>query len=182
MVNLVLKHFERELARLLPYLNQVDAPVYQLAESGKIYKGLGQEKKQISISDQMGKAVYIRQLQDEKISKGKFISSCDQLYNVTAICRAVFYSFTNDVLNPDEVKSHLLTALRNIDFTTYAGSELEIKVEPYGASTNLEKIFEAETKTKYEGGQWPVLVAVDFNLIYQDQNCDECLTNIECYE
>jgi len=50
MVNLILKYLEQPLLAYMPYLQKVDCPVVRLS-SGKIYKGNGSEKEEISISD-----------------------------------------------------------------------------------------------------------------------------------
>lgn len=181
MVNLLLKHFEEQLKAALPFLDRIDIPVYQV-NNGQIYKGYGSEKEQVSISDQFGSGLYIRQTQVESMTQGKFYSSCHKEFKIATPCRMVFYCFgekTFDIV-PDDVKSKMLNALRTVHFADYKGNEFNVSIIPNTMGTGLEKIFTEETKKKYDGNEWPILVAIDFTLNYSDFNCEPCLTTDDC--
>lgn len=175
MVNLILKYLEQPMLAYMPYLNKVDSPVVRLS-SGKIYKGNGSEKEEISISDTSGNSLYIRQLSPESISEIKSVSSCDKLYEVKTRCKAVFYTFgSNDfTVSPDKVKSSMQSALNKIRFNQYTGSASDISITINSATLDIEKIFKDETGQTFSGNEWPVLVAIEFTLTYEDVNCVPC--------
>lgn len=181
MVESVIKHFEGQLKAAMPFLERIDLPVYQ-AENGQIYKGHGSEKEQVSINDQTGVGLYIRQTLKETASPGKQFSSCDREFNFSAPCRAVFYCFGEKAFTmiPDDIKSKLMYALAKMMFLGYKGTEYNISVQLRAVSTDIEAIFKEETKLKFSGNEWPVIAAVDFNLLYSDFNCEPCLTEIPC--
>jgi len=175
MVNLILKYLEQPLLAYMPYLQKVDCPVVRLS-SGKIYKGNGSEKEEISISDNVGNAVYIRQISPESINEIKSVSSCDKLYEVRAKCKAVFYTFgANDfTVSPDKVKSSMQSALNKIKFNQYTGTSSDISISINSASLDVEKIYRDETGQDFSGNEWPTIVAIEFTLTYVDVNCVPC--------
>lgn len=182
MVNSILKYIEPQLKVYMPFLNRVDSPVFRIS-TGEMIKGNGQEKEVVTISDLNGNSLYIRQAQPETITERKALSSCDKEYNISARCKAVFYSFVgNDfTIDPDKVKSKIINALRVTGFNDYTGTSTEIKIEVNGSSLDVEKIFTEETGKEFSGNVWPTLVTVDFTLSYVDTNCDVCdIEDIYC--
>ena len=69
MVTTIIKHIGESLKATVPFLNEVHAPVRRLV-TGVIYKGDSSEKQAISINDQEGKALYIRQTATEQVTEG----------------------------------------------------------------------------------------------------------------
>lgn len=175
MVNIILKYLEQPLKAYMPYLDVVDSPVIRLA-SGKIYKGSGSEKQEVCISDSVGNALYVRQTQPETFRELKALSSCNKQYQVNARCRALFYTFgTNDFkVSEDKVKSGLQAALNKINFNQYTGTSTDIVITINSASFDAEKLFKDETGVDFSGNEWPIIVAVDFTLSYNDVNCNSC--------
>lgn len=175
MVNSILQYIEPQLKAYMQFLNRVDSPVFRIS-NGEMIKGNGQEKEVVTISDLNGNSLYIRQTQPETINERKALSSCDKEYNISARCKVVFYSFGgNDfTINPDKVKSKIINTLSRLDFSHYAGSSTEIKIDINGNSLDMEKIYTEETGKEFSGNVWPTLVSVDFNLSYVDTNCNTC--------
>lgn len=175
MVNSILKYIEPQLKAYMTFLNRVDSPVFRIS-SGEMIKGNGQEKEVVSINDQSGNALYIRQTQPETINERKALSSCDKEYNISARCKVVFYSFGgNDfTVSPDKVKSKIINALSRLNFSQFVASISEIKIDINGNSLDMEKIFTEETGRAYEGTTWPTLVSVDFTISYINTNCGVC--------
>lgn len=175
MVNLILKYIKAPLTAYLPFVTKVDAPVYRIS-SGEVFSGVGSEKENVSISDNVGKGLYIRQIQQEQVKEKKKFTSCDKEYEITARCKAVFYSFSQDefVINPDKVSARIQGALKKVNFNQYTGSAKEITIDILSASTDFEKIFAEETGKPFEGDNWPIIVSVEFNLNYEDTNCVAC--------
>ncbi len=175
MVNSILKYIEPQLKAYMQFLNRVDSPVFRIS-TGEMIKGNGQEKEVVSINDQSGNALYIRQTQPETINERKALSSCDKEYNRSARCKVVFYTFGgNDfTVSPDKVASRIVNTLSRLNFTYYTGSASEIAIDVNGTSLDIEKIYTEETGKTFEGGTWPTLVAVEFTLNYVDTNCDIC--------
>lgn len=159
----------------MQFLNRVDSPVFRIS-TGEMIKGSGQEKEVVSINDQSGNALYIRQTQPETMTERKALSSCDKEWNISARCKAVFYDFGgNDyIINPDKVKSKIINALSRLNFSQFVGSISEIKIEINGNSLDMEKIFTEETGKTFEGTTWPTLVSVDFTITYVNTNCGVC--------
>jgi len=175
MVNSILQYIEPQLKAYMQFLNRVDSPVFRIS-NGEMIKGNGQEKEVVTISDLNGNSLYIRQTQPETINERKALSSCDKEYNISARCKVVFYSFGgNDfTINPDKVKSKIINTLSRLDFSHYAGSSTEIKIDINGNSLDIEKIYTEETGKEFSGNVWPTLVSVDFTLSYVDTNCNSC--------
>jgi len=175
MVNLILKYIKAPLTAYLPFVTKVDAPVYRIS-SGEVFSGVGSEKENVSISDNVGKGLYIRQIQQEQVKEKKKFNSCDKEYEITARCKAVFYSFSQDefIINPDKISARIQGALKKVTFEQYTGSAKEITIDILSASTDFEKIFTEETGKQLEGSVWPTLVTVDFTLSYVDTNCNTC--------
>jgi len=175
MVNIILKYLEQPLKAYMPYLNVVDSPVIKLS-NGKIYKGSGSEKQEVCISDSVGNALYVRQTQPETFRELKAISSSHKQYQVNARCRALFYTFgTNDFkVSEDKVKSGLQAALNKVNFNQYTGTSTDIVITINSASFDAEKLFKDETGVDFSGNEWPIIVAVDFTLSYNDVNCNSC--------
>ena len=175
MVNLILKYIKAPLTAYLPFVTKVDAPVYRIS-SGEVFSGVGSEKENVSISDNVGKCLYIRQIQQEQVKEKKKFTSCDKEYEITARCKAVFYSFSQDefIINPDKISARIQGALKKVTFEQYTGSAKEITIDILSASTDFEKIFTEETGKQFEGDNWPLIVSVEFNLNYEDINCNTC--------
>ncbi len=175
MVNSILKYIEPQLKAYMQFLNRVDSPVFRIS-TGEMIKGNGQEKEVVSINDQSGNALYIRQTQPETINERKALSSCDKEWDISARCKAVFYDFRgNDyIINPDKVKSKIINALSRLNFSQFIGSISEIKIDINGNSLDMEKIFTEETGKTFEGTTWPTLVSVDFTISYVNTNCGVC--------
>lgn len=175
MVNLILKYIKAPLTAYLPFVTKVDAPVYRIS-SGEVFSGVGSEKENVSISDNVGKGLYIRQIQQEQVKEKKKFTSCDKEYEITARCKAVFYSFSQDefIINPDKISARIQGALKKVTFEQYTGSAKEITIDILSASTDFEKIFTEETGKQFEGDNWPLIVSVEFNLNYEDINCVAC--------
>lgn len=175
MVNSILKYIEPQLKVYMQFLNRVDSPVFRIS-TGEMIKGNGQEKEVVSINDQSGNALYIRQTQPETITERKALSSCDKEWDISARCKAVFYAFGgNDyIINPDKVKSKIINALSRLNFSQFVGSISEIKIDINGNSLDMEKIFTEETGKPFEGTTWPTLVSVDFTITYVNTNCGVC--------
>lgn len=175
MVNSILKYIEPQLKDYMRFLNRVDSPVFRIS-TGEMIKGNGQEKEVVSINDQSGNALYIRQTQPETMTERKALSSCDKEWDISARCKAVFYDFGgNDyIINPDKVKSKIINALSRLNFSQFVGSISEIKIDINGNSLDMEKIFTEETGKTFEGTTWPTLVSVDFTITYVNTNCGVC--------
>lgn len=173
MVTTIIKYIGESLKSTVPFLSEVHAPVRRLV-TGVIYKGDGPEKEPISINDQEGKALYIRQAATEQVTEGPPKSSCGKNYLISARCRLVFYCFTNYDLSSDKIKSVLSTELANINFRQYKGTSSNIKVSNNGYSDDFEAIFQQETGKTYNGDEWPIIIAIDFTLNYEDVNCEPC--------
>lgn len=159
----------------MQFLNRVDSPVFRIS-TGEMIKGNGQEKEVVSINDQSGNALYIRQTQPETMTERKALSSCDKEWDISARCKVVFYDFGgNDyIINPDKVKSKIINALSRLNFSQFVGSISEIKIDINGNSLDMEKIFTEETGKPFEGTTWPTLVSVDFTITYVNTNCGVC--------
>jgi len=184
MVNLILKYIKQPLTAYLPFVTRVDAPVYRIS-SGEVFSGVGSEKENVSISDNVGKGLYIRQIQQEQVKEKKKFTSCDKEYEITARCKAVFYSFSQDefIINPDKISARIQGALKKVTFEQYTGSAKEITIDILSASTDFEKIFTEETGKQFEGDNWPLIVSVEFNLNYEDINCVACdIEDTDCDE
>jgi hypothetical protein len=183
MVNSILTYFEAPIKVALPFLNQVDAPVFKMAIDNRIFKGLGQEKQEICISDQVGKALYIRSFQMEQVKQTKSFTSCQKDYAYTSRCKAVYYSFGNEqTISADKIKNQIIKALNSLPLSNFPGDASDIEITINGSSTDMEKIFFDETGVKYEGNQWPTLAAVEFTLSYQTDNCEPCDIEENCLE
>lgn len=176
MVNSIISYIGKSLETKISFIDKVDAPVMRLQKDSKIYSGIGPEKKEVSISDSVGNGVYIRQTMPEQSKELKRISSCEKRYQITTRCRLLYYSFTdvNKEYSSDKIKSILMNGLNKVDLSAYSGSATEISTSIAAISTDFEKIFFDETGKKYEGGEWPMFVAIDFLLVYTDINCDFC--------
>ncbi len=174
MVNLILKYIEPQLKSYLAFVNRVDSPVFRIS-TGEMIKGNGQEKETVSINDQSGNSIYVRQTQPETYIENKRISSCEKTYTVNSRCRLLFYSFESSrVLDPEKVKSVLQNCINKLDFSEYTGTANEITTSILSSSSDVEKLYTEETGKIFEGGQWPVIVAVDFSLNFKDENCEQC--------
>ncbi len=173
MVTTIIKYIGESLKANIPFLDEVHAPVRRLV-TGVIYKGDSSEKQPISINDQEGKALYIRQTASEQVTELPPKSSCGIDYAIKVKCRMVFYCFTNHDLSPDKIKSVLSTSLSNINFKNYKGSSSRIDITNNSYSDDFESIFNQETGKSYNGDEWPIIIAIDFTLSYEDTNCETC--------
>jgi len=176
MVNSILTYVGEVLAAKIPFIDKVDSPVKRLQKDSIIYKGEGSEKEKVTISDEYGNGVYIRQTQPEQSKPLKAISSCGPRYQMITRCRLVYYSFTDvsKEYSSDKIKSILMNSLNNIDFVGYSGTASEITTTIYSASNDFEKIFFDELGKRFEGDTWPMIIAIDFSLNYTDINCSVC--------
>ena len=171
------EEFGASLLKAMPFLKKVDAPVYQVG-TGQVYKGLGNEKMDASINDQDGASLYIRITGPERYTVLRQYSSCSKEYQVIVPCRAVFYSFQSmEVLSAEEVKPKLTEAIRKTTLPKFKGPQHTITTQINTVSWDLEKIYQDETKKSFQGSEWAVLLAVDFLMMYREENCDPCLTN-----
>lgn len=169
--------FGDSLLKAMPFLNKVDAPVYQIG-TGQVMKGIGNEKMDAGISDEAGASVYIRITGPERYNFLKQVSSCSKEYQVSVPCRAVFYSFQSmEVLSAEEVKPKITEAIRKTTLPKFKGPQHTISTQITSAGWDLEKIYLEETKKPFTGSEWAVLVAIDFILNYREDNCEPCLTN-----
>lgn len=175
MVNSILQYIEPQLKVYMKFLNKIDSPVFRIS-NGQMIKGNSQEKELVTINDLSGNSLYIRQSQPETINERKALSSCDKEWNISARCKAVFYSFGgNDYqISPDKVKTKIINALSRLDFCLFKSQVSEIKIDINGTSLDMEKIYTEETGKQFEGNVWPTLVSVDFTISYVSTNCGVC--------
>lgn len=180
MVGSILEHIGKDLDNNIAFLDVVYAPAKRL-NSGDVYINSGQEKKKVGISDQEGKAVYIRQLRPETTNELPPKTSCDKEYRISAPCRLVYYSFSNHEISEDKVKSVLATALNSVNFRNYKGSGKNIRVVNNNYSTDFESIFREETGKDYDADEFPMIIMIDFTLNYEDKNCEFCNLEEDCH-
>lgn len=180
MVTSILEYIGKYLDNNIEFLDVVYAPAKRLS-TGDVYINQGQEKTKVGISDQVGKAIYLRQLRPETANELPARTSCDKEYRISGPCRLIYYSFSNHDISEDKVKSILSTALNSVNFKNYQGSAKRIQVINNSYSTDFESIFQEETGKEYDGDEFPIIIMIDFTLIFEDKNCDSCDLNEESY-
>jgi hypothetical protein len=179
MVAEALKYLAVEIKKQIPQLTQFVGGVIKTNE-GKVISEHGIERETFTISDSNGPSIYLRQTQIKTISEPRKISSKTKEYQHKASCRLVFYSFSGiQNLSSDKMESLIMNALKTISFNGYQSEAYNVYLVPNKINSNIEVVFKEETSKEYEGGNFPVMIAVDFDLFYSSANCDQCNFNQE---
>lgn len=176
MVNTLLKYIGQSIKQSIKFVDRVDAPVKKLEIDSRVYKGDGSEKEDVSISDNFGNAVYIRQTQPEQGKEVKRMSSCGKQFQYVAKCRLIYYSF-NDEFKEISLDERIQAFKNILTKLVFSGINSDSGLSIVAVSDNFERIFREETNQQYEGVNWPIILAIDFNLKYTDNNF--CIEN-EC--
>lgn len=177
MVAEALKYLAFEIKKQIPQLTQCVGGVIKTSE-GKIITEHGTERESFSVSDSSGPSIYIRQAQTKTVNEPRKISSKTREYQHKAPCRLVFYSFSgSENLSSDKMESLIMNALKKISFNSFTSEAYDVYILPNKINSNIENVFKEETNQPYYGGNFPVMIAIDFDLFYSSSNCEPCNFN-----
>lgn len=182
MVETIIQYTGEYLKDKITFLDVVNAPVKRLT-NGVIYKNDDSQKTNVSISDDVGYGVYIRQTAPESVAELPLKTSMGNEYKISSRCRLVFYSFKTDH-SEEKVKSILISNLGGVRFPRYIGTSYSFKIIINNVSTDFEKIYLEERGGNYTGDNWPTIIAIDFTITYEDKNCNVCdlAPELNCFE
>jgi hypothetical protein len=133
----------------------------------------------IGLTDKRGNYFYIRHKDDEQIgyTEAQRFGSCINPVQATAQCRLV--AVIKNYPDKYNLNKNLVNELSNVDFQSYVGDELKIRVEVTASMLNPFTVISEESNGKEKPFDHSLTIMyVDFNLIWIEElnNCQ----NLNC--